>query len=227
MIKAFLVTASAVVLLGMCMTASAADENRAYVGKVVKISKTELQLDQGRGLLMIGFVGDAEQLRTLEEIKIGDEVRAVFGDTRRTPTGPPINKFLSIRVCRKIDNECAVDRKRGQDESLAQEKESDLISQRHALCKKEMDEVLAKDSRFIPSTSNSSQNDMVRFNALAGEQRVCAAAVLRQHQDAYFEACKNLHCFDNVGGGCYHMANKALNYSVFQTALEKCGTLSD
>jgi hypothetical protein len=219
-------TASAIILFLMCVTAHGAQGKSVHVGIVVEVSMLELTLEHGNSHTSIGFVGDAEALRTLKKIKIGEEVRAVFG-TREKPNGMLVNKFLSIRVCHKNDDECAADRKRQEDESLLARNKSDLIEQERALCQKKMDEVLAKDGRYVQKTSDSnSAVDLAKYNALSGDQRVCAQAISRQHLAAYSEACEKLHCYDNVGGGCSHMTGYALNSTVFEKALEKCGSPS-
>jgi len=99
---------STLVMLLIGLQVIAAQPNKVLTGKVVEVSADRIALDQAAGRTYIGFVGEDDALTSLGNIKVGDEVRAVFGATHG-PDGRSINKLLSIRVCTRNDQECSAD----------------------------------------------------------------------------------------------------------------------
>ncbi len=211
-----------VLLLLMSLPLSATEGDRVYVGKTLDISKSRIELAMADGTTSIGFVGDATALLSLNSIKVGNEVRAVFG-VATGPSGRKINKLLSIRVCTDTDKECAADRGRQAERAEEEVKRSALAQQEHALCLQAMHVTLAKDSRYISDAGAVSTDAVAKYNALSGNNRVCATKVTKQHLTAFFEACELHHCGDSVGGGCHHLAGYAVTGSTLERALEKCG----
>jgi hypothetical protein len=214
---------TAIVLLAAVLPLRAADENQTFVGEVVEVSKGHIELDQGRSTVSIGFALDTNAVSALESIKVGHEVRAVFGAMHNSDS-QLINKLISIRICALEDKECAADRAR-------QDKEGKELDQRlaasnltHERCRQAMRVTLANDQRYVPEgVLPESERIRAKYNALAGERRSCASEVLRQHASAVFEACELHQCGDNVGGGCSHIVGYATTNAAIEKAVEKCG----
>lgn len=214
--------ATASIILAMCCCAQASAADEVYVGKVSEVSNTLLVLDAPSGIWYIGFAAKNSALRALHKIKIGQEVRAVFG-TMRAPEGNKINELLTIRACLPRERECARDRARMARESAERTKQSALSNKALERCFDAMNVTLAGDARYVPETGAPEKKDaFAQSAALQGEERACAQNVFKQHTDAYLEACQRHHCGDNIGGGCYHFAESALNAAVAEKAVESC-----
>lgn len=215
--------AAATLLLLITFPLSAAEEDKTYVGKVLAVSIDRIELDQTESTVLIGFVVDPDAIRPLEKIKVGDEVRAVFGVASHSD-GRSINKLVSIRICTPKDEECAADRR-------TQDKEREEWAKRYAAsmqerdrCRLAMEVLLANDSRYAPATDIPALPEVIsQYDALSGEQRACASDVVRQHQNAVLDACELYHCGDNVGGGCSHIAGHNTTTGAIVKAIEKCG----
>ena len=202
------------------LLAIAAEPNRVDTGKVIRVSSDGLTLDQGpAGTVLIGFVVDDAVVGSLERIKTGDEVRAVFGSTKG-PNGNSINKLLSIRICTKNDRECAADHRKQKNQALEDERKRAISEKKRDLCRNSMQKTLSSDSRYTPSESVTvSENYLAQYKALEGTARTCASNQLKQHEIAVLEACLLHHCGDNIGGGCWHIARYSMNSAAIQNAV--------
>ncbi|SHG37888.1 hypothetical protein [Massilia sp. CF038] len=210
------------IILAMCFCAQASAAGDVYVGKVSEVSNTSLVLKAPGGDWHIGFGAKNPALRALHKIKVGQEVRAVFG-TMRGPEGGEINELLTIRACLPRERECTRDRARMARESAASQKQWALSAKALDRCFDAMKETLAGDARYVSKTDAPEKKDaFAQSNALQGEERACAQNVFKQHTDAYLEACQRHHCGDNIGGGCYHFARSALNAAVAEKAVASC-----
>lgn len=213
-----------IIVLLASPTLITAEETRVHVGTVVKVSKDYIELDEDGSTVMIGFALDAAVVSSLERVKVGHEVRAVFGDTLN-PDGGTINKLLSIRDCTLEDKECAADRARQQKELSEWEQRHAASEQQRERCRQAMSASLANDARYVPETTRPARKEtLAQLNALVGAKRTCASDLLRQHVDAVLEACELHHCGDNVGGGCSHIAGRSMTSAAYEKAVEKCGT---
>ncbi len=201
----------------------AAEPDRADTGKVVEVSSDGITLDRATaGTVRIGFVTDIEALTSLKEIRIGDEVRAVFGSTQG-PDGHSINKLLSIRVCTKNDEQCAADYKRQEIEEQDSANNRAIAWKKYELCNDSMRATLTSDTRYLSNKSVPvSDTHLDRYNALKGTARTCAVKLLRVHETSVLEACLLHHCGDSIGGGCWHIASYATDSSAIQNATNKC-----
>jgi hypothetical protein len=212
-------------LLGL-VAASSEDGARVHVGKLLAVSHTGIELSRNESILSIGFVGDPEAIAELDGLKVGDEVRAVFGTT--TPPGESrrINKLLSIRRCIQNDQQCAADRKVEEAKDAEAEKARALSEAEVAQCRSEMEDSLLDDARYAPQTTKvpkiQSQESLRQVNALTGKRQECATAVMRDHQNAVLEACQLHRCGDHIGGGCSHIAGYSLSDAVIERALLVC-----
>ncbi|MES3023875.1 MAG: hypothetical protein V4857_20105 [Pseudomonadota bacterium] len=209
------------IMLATCLCAEASAADKVYVGKVSEVSNTSLVLEAPTGDWHIGFGAKNPALRALHKIKVGQEVRAVFG-AMRDPEAGEINELLTIRECLPRERECARDRARMERESTAREKQSALSANALERCFDAMNVTLADDARYVPKTAPEKKDAFARSNALQGEELACAQNVFKQHTDAYLEACQRHHCGDNIGGGCYHFAGYALNAAVAEKAVALC-----
>jgi hypothetical protein len=99
-------------LLSISFILNAEEVGKVYVGKLLKLERHRIELDQAESIIHIGFVGDSEALRDLDNIKVGDEVLAIFGTAPNTQGTGRVNKLLSIHACAIKDAECAVVRER-------------------------------------------------------------------------------------------------------------------
>jgi len=99
-------------LLSISFTLNAEEVGEVYVGKLLKLERHRIVLDQAESTFHIGFDDDSEALRDLDNIKVGDEVLAIFGTAPNTQGTGHINKLLSIHTCAIKDAECAVVRER-------------------------------------------------------------------------------------------------------------------
>lgn len=212
-------------LLGLVAGASD-DEARVYVGEVRAISHDNLELSRSGSLTMIGFVGDPAVLAGLDGLKVGEEVRAVFGSTPRPAGSGRINKLLSIRRCDKRDAQCAADGS-VQDAMGAEAAKARAVSEeKMAQCDLEMEKTLLKDTRYAPHTTKIPeiqwQADLRQVNALTGKRQECANAIMKDHQKAVLEACQLHHCGDQIGGGCWHIAGRSLSDAVIERAFAVC-----
>ncbi len=204
---------------------AAAKEERVYVGTITEISREDIDLDQGNSLLSIGFFGERDVLDRLTELKVGDEVRAVFGSGIPPDGGRPINKLLEIRRCVKNDPQCAADRRAGEAQDAIEEKARLASEARHAECRRAMHETLLKDPRYVPSPDSSrtlSKEPLDQVNSFTGNQRVCADKIMKDHQAAVFDACDVHNCGENIGGGCAHIAGYALTADAIERASLVC-----
>lgn len=212
-------------LLGLVAGASD-DEARVYVGKVIAVSHDNLQLSRNESLISIGFVGDPAALAGLDGLRVGEEVRAVFGSTPRPAGSGRINKLLSIRQCKESDAQCAADGKVQDAKAAEAAKASARSMARMAQCRAEMNQTLLKDARYAPQTTKmpaiQSQAKLLQVNTLTGKPQECATAVIRDHQKAVLEACELHHCGDQVGGGCWHIAGRSLSDAAIERAFDVC-----
>lgn len=213
------------VFLGFVAGASD-DEARVYVGELLAVSHDTLELSQNESIVSIGFVGDPAALAGLDGLKVGDEVRAVFGSTPRPGGSGRINKLLSIRRCEKNDAQCAADRK-AQDAKDAEAAKVIARSQTEmAQCRSRMEYTLLGDARYVSQNAKMSeirsQETLRQVNALTGTREECVTTVMRDHQKAVLEACELHRCGDRVGGGCSHIAGYSLSEAVFERALLVC-----
>jgi hypothetical protein len=214
-----------ILLLGLVASASA-DEARVYVGELRAFSRESLQLSRNESLISIGFVGDPAALAELDGLKVGEQVRVVFGSTPRSGGNGRINKLLSIRRCSKRDAQCAADGM-AQDASDAEAAKARALSEKKmAQCDRKMKRTLLSDNRFAPEAiemSEAQYEEVLRqFNSLSGQRQECAAAVIENHHLAVLEACELHHCGDGIGGGCSHIAGYSLSEAVFARALSDC-----
>ncbi len=210
------------IMLATCFCAEASAADKVYVGKVLEVSNTSLVLEEPAGDWHIGFGAKNPALRALRKIKVGQDVRAVFG-AMSGPEGGEINELLTIRACLPRERECTRDRARMAREPAASEKLSALSAKARKSCFDAMNVTLAGDARYVPKTGAPQEKDaFARSNALQGEERACAENFFKQHTDAYLEACQRHHCGDNTGGGCYHFAGYALNGAVAEKAVALC-----
>jgi len=218
------ISAALLLLLGMPAGGSA-QEDRVYVGRILEVSRDRIELSRSGSTVIIGFFGDAEVLGALAKVRVGDEVRTVFG--AGTPPGETraINKLLRIRRCVKDDRQCAADRKAEEDRDAIDAKAVAASQERQAQCRRSMVETLLKDPRYVPSADprRTVSNDLLsQVNAFTGEQRVCADNIMKGHQAAVFDACKLHHCGDSIGGGCSHIAGYALTEEAITRAAIVC-----
>ena len=217
--------AAFLLLLSASIALSAAGAEKAYVGKLLKVEKHRIELDRAGNTIYIGFVGDSEVLRSLDEVKVGDEVLAIFGSTLTAQNLRSINKLLSIRGCTPSDQECAAARASQEAQRNELLKELAMADEEHARCREAMKNSLVSDSRYVPPAEVSApvpNDDLSKFNALTGKKRTCANKLVENHRAAVFAACKHHRCGENIGGGCAHGAGYSVNSSVFKKALEKC-----
>jgi hypothetical protein len=214
-----------ILLLGIAAGASA-DEARVYVGELRAISRESLQLSRNESLISIGFVGDPAALAELDGLRVGEQVRVVFGSAPRPGGSGRINKLLSIRRCSKSDAQCAADGIAQDANDAEAAKARALSEQKMAQCDRQMKRTLLSDNRFAPETikmSETQSEEVLReFNLLSGQRQECAAAVIRNHQSAVLEACELHHCGNGIGGGCSHIAGYSLSEAVFARALVDC-----
>jgi hypothetical protein len=197
---------------------------RTYAGKLLEVSTSTIKLDRDGAIAMIGFVANADALRDLGKVEVGDEVLVSFGSARTRRDARPGNELLSIRGCAPVDPECA----RVHAEQLADNAASARwlaeIQEEEARCERAMQATLAKDPRYVPPpTADAPSTARSRFNALVGKERRCATAVLDRHEDAVRDACELHHCGDRVAGGCPHIVGYSLNSAVVERAVAECG----
>jgi len=215
------IAALALLLIGL--VAIAAEPNRVRTGRVMEVSTDSLIIDQATaGTVHIGFATDADAVKSLEKIRVGDEVRAVFGSTK-DPSGRSINELLSIRVCTKNDEECSADYDRQEAQAKADEAKRAISQKKFAHCMDSMDLTLSKDARYIGEDSVLVTDAyLTKYNALTGAAKACASTLLKHHEASVLEACLRHRCGDNVGGGCWHIAGYSINSSAIQNAVNKC-----
>lgn len=203
---------------------NAAEADTVHVGNVLAVSGDRLDLDQGGSFLYIGFVADADAAASITKIKVGSEVRAVFGVTR-SPDGREINKLVSIRVCEAKDDQCAADRARESIERAERDQRQEAAADKHRQCRQAMNDSLAKDSRYVADFGGSArEEDLASFNALSGARKACAQNVLREHQQAVYESCELHRCGENIGGGCAHIVGRSMTGAAIRRAVAECGT---
>ncbi len=203
-----------------CLTSLASETITVHVGKVEEISRELLVLDSAHSQTHIGFVATKPALNRLRGIKVGQRVRAEFGSAVRD--GMEINKLVGIRVCARRDGECdAVERQA----SLAEARRSIAYAEREKArkqCTVSMQATLLADQRYIPEERGASLHSSAAFNALEGEARICARKVMKDHFDAYNEACVKHHCYDDIAGGCAHMTGRAGTASLWKKGVDLC-----
>ena len=212
-------------LLGL-VAGSSDDEARVHVGRLLAVSHASIELSQNESILSIGFVGDPEALAELDGLKLGDDVRAVFGIT--TPPGESrrINKLLSIRRCVQNDEQCAADRKVQEAKDADAAKARARSEAKMVKCRSKMENTLLDDGRYAPQTTRmfevQSREHLRQVNALKGKRQECATTVMRDHQKAVLEACQLHRCGDRIGGGCSHIAGYSLSDAAIERALLVC-----
>ncbi|HEY0065398.1 MAG TPA: hypothetical protein VGC21_24995 [Telluria sp.] len=212
-----------VCLMFLCPAALATDADSVYVGKVLNLSKSRIELDLASSVIHIGFVSDRDTMRSLEKIKRGQEVRAVFNATPAEGGGSAINRLLAIRVCAPADPECDTDRQNNSEEDKELQKALAAAKQKRQLCTQAMDATLARDPRYVPKfPAPPSAAFQAKYKTLTSEERACAKRFSQAHQGAFIEACEMHRCGDNVGGGCLHMAAYLMYDSVLDKAIQKC-----
>lgn len=212
-------------VLGLVAGASD-DETYVFVGKALTVSHDTLEFDRNEVFNSIGFVADPAVLAKLDELKAGDEVRAVFGSTPNPDGRGRINKLLSIRRCEKIDAQCAAELK-AQDAMFAEEaKARALFEAKTAQCKLKMEQTLLKDARYIPGTTRvpeiQAQANFRWFDTLTGKRKKCAAAVVADHRKAAHKACELHHCGDQIWGGCWHIVGPSVSDALIERAFAVC-----
>jgi hypothetical protein len=214
----------ALFLLFAGASSCAAQGERVYVGKVVQVSRSSLELDQ---VVSIGFVGDAGALGGLKKIKRGNEVRAVFVATTLPGATTSINKLLSIRRCTRNDPVCRADRASAERENEIQTKHTAATYQEHLGCLASMQPLLLNDVRFDQTrVSGANEDDLFsdKFNALKGTQKMCADQHVQHHQEAIGDACERQHCGDKIAGGCSHIT-RLISPGVIRGAVLSCSPL--
>ncbi|SHG58024.1 hypothetical protein SAMN05428948_1123 [Massilia sp. CF038] len=204
------------------VAAQAADGESVYVGKVLNVSKSRIELDLASSVMHIGFVSDKDTMRLLERVKRGQEVRAVFNAVA-ADSGASINRLLAIRACAPVDAECDADRQNNSEEDKEQQKTLAAAKQKRQLCSQAMDATLARDPRYVPKfPAPASAAFQAQYKTLTSDERACAKRFSQAHQGAFIEACEMHRCGDNVGGGCLHMAAYLMYDSVLDKAIQKC-----
>ena len=221
-----------VLLLFVGLLAGASDEDATvHVGKLLAVSHRNIQLSQGDSIVSIGFVGDPAALAGLDGVKVGEEVRAVFGTTVRPGEPGRINKLLSIRRCAKYDEQCAADTRVQEAKAAESERAYALLEAEFTQCNREMEKTLLEDTRYAPTeielSEPQAQELLRQVNALTGKREECANAIMGDHQAAVLEACELHHCGDHIGGGCDHIAGYSLPDAVFERALAVCTAARD
>ena len=94
-------------------------------------------------------------------------------------------------------------------------------------CHSRMISSLADDSRYIPMGDYDEDRDAVfleKFNALQSIEKQCADDVEQSHRNSVYERCMEMRCGENIGGGCEHIANYSITFSVIEHAVTKCVT---
>lgn len=205
--------------------AGVAAERVVHVGTILEVSPQRMELAAEDSVLYIGFYAEASALKRLAQVRVGDEVRAVF-DTG-TPPGEtdPINRLVDIRRCAGGDRQCAADRKAANASAAMEARARADSERRHGQCQRAMDEALAKDPRYVaPVDSDAAQAEaMLReSNSFVGSRRVCADAVLAGQRAAVFDACQAHRCGEGIGGGCAHLAGYAVSDAAIRRAVLEC-----
>jgi len=99
-------------LLSMNFHINAEEVGSVHVGKLLEVERDRIVMEDAEGTSYIGFVGDAIALRDLDNVKVGDEVIAIFGTAPNTQGTGRVNKLLSIHTCAIKKAECAAARAR-------------------------------------------------------------------------------------------------------------------
>ncbi len=216
----------ATVFLMSATAGTSAEPPNVHVGRLREVTPTHMELDGRNGsLLSIGFFGEPDVIEQLKGVRVGQEVRAVFGAEVPPGGSREINKLLSIRPCAKKDAECDADRKAEQDEEDRHARMFAQMQQRHEACRQEMNQSLAADPRYVaPRKMRPAKAErlMAEVNALTGNAEVCADEIMKGHQAAVLDACLQQGCGEGIGGGCYHIAGYALTDAVFERAAQVC-----
>jgi len=212
-------------LLTALLAGASGDEPRVYVGELRAASRGSLELNRNGSIISIGFVGDPVALAGLDGLRVGEEVRAVFGFAPRPGGNGRINKLLSIRRCERSDAQCAADGRAQDAEDAEREKAHALRQEERAQCHREMEKTLLADTPVAPTSNELSQTlfqDVSRqFNSLTGHRRDCADAFLRDRRAAVLQACELHHCGDGIAGGCTHIAHNSTSEDIAR-ALVAC-----
>lgn len=217
--------AMTVMLLGLAAGARGEEEERAYVGELAASSHGGLELRMEGSYMHIGFVADKAALAQLDTLKVGDQVRVVFGSVRKPGQASGINKLLRARRCGPVDAQCSADLVVQRAERAESERQRKLSMQRMDQCKKAMARTLLSDPRYVqpslvPPADQSQAWERVR--AFTGKQAQCAEALEDRHRQAYLQACEQHHCGDSVGGGCDHLVRWMQLDPVFERAYQVC-----
>jgi hypothetical protein len=207
------------------------DEERVYVGQVVEVSESRLELRTRSSTVWMNFVGAPEVLAQLDQVAMGNEVSAVFGTTPRPDGRGNIDTLLSIRHCAEGDPQCAADRSIQKTQEAEAARARDLAMEDMARCDRAREATLVQDPRYTPSTqkinAQTARALSRQLDAFSGASRVCADKVLDDERDAAMEACELHRCGDDVGGGCAHYAGYAVTAATLARAVATCRPRAD
>lgn len=219
-------TAAVIALLFLLAAAAAAGaDERVYVGKIVEVSPGRIAIGRKNAVVYIGFYGEAKALERLADVRVGDEVRAVFGTGTPQGATETINKLVDIRRCAGNDRQCAADG-RAEDARDAMEERARAVGPRQdSRCSRALDEAFLKDPRYVaPVEVDGALAEAMRLelNSFVGPRRDCAHAILAGHQAAVFDTCVAQGCGERIGGGCGHLAGYAVTDAAIRHAVLEC-----
>jgi len=213
-----------VVLLGLAAGA-ADDKERAHVGELLAKSHGRVELRMDDTQMHIGFVADEAALAQLDTLKVGDQVRLVFGSVPKAGHFYGINKLLRARRCGPVDAQCTADQIVQRAERAESDRKSELAIARQAQCRQSMDLTLRGDKRYIAAAPQPATDATVtweKLRALKGTQKRCANAVLDHHRQAFVDACQHHQCGEDVAGGCDHVARWVSMDAAAERAYQLC-----
>lgn len=196
-----------------------------HAGKVLSVKRDSIEFEQDDGTLTIGFTCVPTACRDLERVTVGEEIAASFGSALVSGQDNFINKLLAVRKC--TGDSCAEFYAAQHVEELRLKELRRVAAERSAQCAAAMEQTLASDPRYVTRPQQTAASNEVavldeRFNSLSGAQRTCRNLVIENHRRAVFDACELHKCGENVGGGCWHIADP-INTAVIAKAVEKCG----
>lgn len=207
----------------MCL---AQEKDDVHTGNVAFISANRLDIRKELSSTSIGFVAEKEAARQLDEIRPGDEVRAVFGSATGKD-GTQINKLISIRRCALEDEECIADRSEQKKKDAERQAKAAAMAASQQQCELAMMASLPNRFRDLLGTNTTRARPTPALDKLSTEARSCAHRFIEDYQDAFSDACKQQRCGDNVAGGCSHLVGYSITSEVIDASIRACHMQND
>jgi hypothetical protein len=210
-------------LITLIIGKATASETKMYTGIIEEVSGGRIELAKEGSLLMIGFSCAPKVCKTINQVKVGDEVLVSLGAVNNK------NKLLSIKKCINFTQECNDVKELEALEEVKYLTGVKLRQNKSKQCRSKINQNLIEDNLYFPELSQDTDSYIKlkineEYNDLRKKTKAsdCLKSFFKVYRNAFFDACTKNNCGEDVGGGCYHIADQSITTTVISAAVKKC-----